>query len=104
MKYLKTKQEVTEGLEIADDIKQALDRPLCYMFNDDFTEYDLAFNSYIRYNSIRSSFWETDIESLNDYSVMINVHDDGPNGTFIIHKDFVDLFYNTDDYNISFTG
>ena len=83
--------------------KDPLNRPLCYMFNDDFHENDLLFNAYVRYNQIRQPFYDTDLSSLSDYFVIINVHADGPLGTAIVHKSLLDRFIRTDDFDIAFS-
>lgn len=79
-----------------------LQRPLCYMFNDEFMLSDLVWNAYVRYNEIRQVFYDNDLSNLSQYCVIINSHADGPLGTSIIHKTLYEDFHRTDDYSFSF--
>ena len=73
------------------------------MFNSNVSLYHLMQNCYVRLNEIRLPFFNKDLSPLSEYSVMINVHADGPLGTYLIHNSYVDRFIQTDDFDVYFT-
>jgi len=73
------------------------------MFNTGLTLWHLMFNNYVRMNEIRLPFFNRDMSPLDDYVVIINIHADGPLGTYLTHKDYVEHFMRTDDFNECFT-
>lgn len=62
----------------------------------------LLSNYLLRLKEIRHVFFNTNLENLEDFSVMWNIHADWCLGTYLIHKDWINLLIETGDFNLAF--
>ena len=61
-------------------------------------------STILRTCEIRDIFYSYDLSSLEDFTVIYNIHTGDRLGTYIVHNDYVQHpFLNSDDFDILFT-
>ena len=97
-------------LENYDTFKKTFnpDDKLDYMFDipEPWSNYRqiMLSNTFQRFSDIRSLFYKEDLSKLENFSVIINVHADGPLGTYIVHNDWLESpFIDSDDFDVCFS-
>lgn len=108
VEYIENKIEISGSGDTKKFGRIDPDKKLFYMFDpyEPWTKnrHVMLSHTYMRFEEIRDLFYNYDLSDLTDFSVIVNVHSNAPLGTYIVHKDFVEVpFIRSDDFDVFFT-